>query len=551
MFKKILLVSLFIISSMVILNTPSVKASADQQFCVDSDNGKDYFKRGTVTQGTNSKTDYCVGDVMHEYSCASTTENTLDKNNIKEDVYTCSCGCDPLFRKCRHEKINNVFGNNKQIYHPEEEIKLEVITEDINGRTLLDEDGWSVYLNVYEDVSPYPDKHVSSKAGTQGSFYWNFNFKTPKKEGNYFAEIYVSCSGHDTKCQKIFEEKGYMSNSVKKIYFKVVNHTLNVHPLTGIEDVVSNGSRRYIEWDSYGIDKVNIAYVSTSGLLTKIFDAVSGNIGECPWIVNVDNSINKKFKICMKGYIESNYMPIIESCSPYFEIKGDRPSIAVLSPNGGEKLKIGETYRIKWKSNSHDERIVIKYINDNNNNRGNIASLSSFNNPSFYDWTIPNSLAVGDKYKILVSNFDTGKEDTSNNYFSVIEAFSTCTSWNYSDWSSCSADGKQTRTITSSLPSNCVGGTPEALSQSCKPTCTSWTYSDWSSCKTISTNFFARNSANRRQTRTITSSLPSNCVGGTPEALSQSCTYVPPVVKVKTCVKKIKTFRKQGCAIYE
>lgn len=42
----------------------------------------------------------------------------------------------------------------------------------------------------------------------------------------------------------------------------------------------------------------------------------------------------------------------------------------------------------------------------------------------------------------------------------------TCTSFTYSAWGTCSG-GSQTRTITSSSPSGCTGGSPEALTQSC------------------------------------------------------------------------------------
>lgn len=54
---------------------------------------------------------------------------------------------------------------------------------------------------------------------------------------------------------------------------------------------------------------------------------------------------------------------------------------------------------------------------------------------------------------------------------------------------------------------------------SCAPppqTCTSFTYSDWGACQPDGT-----------QTRTVISSSPAGCTGGTP-VLSQSCTYVPP-----------------------
>jgi len=94
----------------------------------------------------------------------------------------------------------------------------------------------------------------------------------------------------------------------------------------------------------------------------------------------------------------------------------------------------------------------------------------------------------------------------------------TCTSWTYSDWSSCQSNGAKTRSVVSSSPNGCVGGSP-VLTQSCTyipPTCTSWTYSNWSSC-----------ASNGQQTRTILTGSPSDCSGGSP-VLSQSCTYTTP-----------------------
>ncbi len=96
---------------------------------------------------------------------------------------------------------------------------------------------------------------------------------------------------------------------------------------------------------------------------------------------------------------------------------------------------------------------------------------------------------------------------------------STCTSWTYSNWSSCSSSGQQTRTTTSASPNSCVGGSP-ILTQSCAytpPVCTSWTYSNWSTCQ-----------SNNTQNRTKISSSPSSCSGGSP-VLTQSCTYTPPI----------------------
>jgi hypothetical protein len=43
-----------------------------------------------------------------------------------------------------------------------------------------------------------------------------------------------------------------------------------------------------------------------------------------------------------------------------------------------------------------------------------------------------------------------------------------CTSFTYSAWSTCSAGGTQTRTVLTSSPAGCIGGTP-VLSQACTP----------------------------------------------------------------------------------
>ncbi|HSB21388.1 MAG TPA: hypothetical protein VLD85_15370 [Anaeromyxobacteraceae bacterium] len=97
----------------------------------------------------------------------------------------------------------------------------------------------------------------------------------------------------------------------------------------------------------------------------------------------------------------------------------------------------------------------------------------------------------------------------------------TCTAFTYSEWSACQADGTQTRTVLTSSPAGCTGGSP-VLTQACTyvpppaGTCTSFTYSAWGACQPDGT-----------QTRTVLTSSPAGCTGGSP-MLTQACTYVPP-----------------------
>lgn len=87
----------------------------------------------------------------------------------------------------------------------------------------------------------------------------------------------------------------------------------------------------------------------------------------------------------------------------------------------------------------------------------------------------------------------------------------TCTSWTYSDWTLCSG-GSQSRTLVTSSPEGCEGGSP-VLSQSCtEPTCTSWTYSDWGECSEETLT----------QSRTVVTSSPEGCLNGVP-ITSRTC----------------------------
>lgn len=77
----------------------------------------------------------------------------------------------------------------------------------------------------------------------------------------------------------------------------------------------------------------------------------------------------------------------------------------------------------------------------------------------------------------------------------------------------CGLDGGSSRLDDTTVDPlhNCKGNSPKCQDASTAPTCTSFTYSDWSTCQ------------NGTQTRTVLSSSPDGCTGGNP-ILSQSCT---------------------------
>jgi len=142
---------------------------------------------------------------------------------------------------------------------------------------------------------------------------------------------------------------------------------------------------------------------------------------------------------------------------------------------------------------------------------------------TYSDWSSCDPI-LGGQHRENISNFpkDCIIDFSGNNPAPITAQRCTpeCTSssWSCGNWSACSSSSLQTRTCTGMA--NCQGGIASpATSQSCvftPPICTSFTYSNWSSC-----------SSSGNQSRSVVSSSPSSCAGGTP-VLTQSCSYVKP-----------------------
>ena len=85
------------------------------------------------------------------------------------------------------------------------------------------------------------------------------------------------------------------------------------------------------------------------------------------------------------------------------------------------------------------------------------------------------NLTDGQTYYFSVSAYDTANnysafsEEKSKAIAAVNPAAPACTSFTYSGWSACQTNSTQSRTIVSSLPSGCSGGSP-VLSQTCSYT---------------------------------------------------------------------------------
>ncbi|OGI94213.1 hypothetical protein A3A03_00980 [Candidatus Nomurabacteria bacterium RIFCSPLOWO2_01_FULL_40_18] len=104
------------------------------------------------------------------------------------------------------------------------------------------------------------------------------------------------------------------------------------------------------------------------------------------------------------------------------------PSLKVLSPNGGEVWKTGQTYTIAWQTNniallSSYSGVTIDLTNESDHRVLQIvpeSSQLSFSTTS-YRWVIPSSIPAGN-YKVMVtlnSKMDSSVYNFSNSFFTI------------------------------------------------------------------------------------------------------------------------------------
>ena len=105
------------------------------------------------------------------------------------------------------------------------------------------------------------------------------------------------------------------------------------------------------------------------------------------------------------------------------------PYIQVLSPNGGETLEVGKTYNIKWAASGIIADTIRLELTSTTFYRKKIADVSP--SAGVYSWTITPDfyLSPNEKNRITVICYSCSPmfNDTSDNYFSIVEPTPTCT----------------------------------------------------------------------------------------------------------------------------
>lgn len=99
----------------------------------------------------------------------------------------------------------------------------------------------------------------------------------------------------------------------------------------------------------------------------------------------------------------------------------DPLTIAVVSPNGGETLTVGKTYRIKWRARTGVD-LVFLYLAYGSGFNEDTQIVASYPNKGYYDWKVTKPGNSGDSFKILINGVDYGVgtwQDYSDNPFTI------------------------------------------------------------------------------------------------------------------------------------
>ncbi len=100
-------------------------------------------------------------------------------------------------------------------------------------------------------------------------------------------------------------------------------------------------------------------------------------------------------------------------------VAGD--SVVLISPNGGERVEIGKTYRIRFNTTISNDRYYMSLLKNGSNYMQVLGSYSYASGENYFDWNVPTGTVIspGDNYKIKIYNLNGTVEDTSDANFTI------------------------------------------------------------------------------------------------------------------------------------
>lgn len=182
-----------------------------------------------------------------------------------------------------------------------------------------------------------------------------------------------------------------------------------------------------ISWSSDGVDSARIRARDANNGDIFLIAELNYNPHYYDWAIPADLTLSDKYEI---EVADLNNPQVCDWSYKYFRIVSQSAfsqSITLISPNGGEVWRVGETHQITW--NTVEVDAVKIYIFDpsifgsGSTNYITPANISITGTPGRYSWTIPSQLpgGGGNNYKIRIVDANNSQiDDKSDDFFSII-----------------------------------------------------------------------------------------------------------------------------------
>lgn len=179
------------------------------------------------------------------------------------------------------------------------------------------------------------------------------------------------------------------------------------------------GNTYAITWESTGIDDVKLEYTTDNGSNWTII-TITASDGMYEWTIPDNPSVNCKIRVS-----DSDNPNVFDESDNTFTISQDNStSLMLLSPNGNEIWKIGNTYAITWEDVNVND-VTILYSTNNGNDWITIESAVA--STGSYNWIIPNTPSTN--CKVMIHDEESlFTFDTSDDPFAIVQASISVTS---------------------------------------------------------------------------------------------------------------------------
>ncbi len=169
-----------------------------------------------------------------------------------------------------------------------------------------------------------------------------------------------------------------------------------------------------ITWDATGVTGLVAVLLNENGTDTQWLGQAAASAGQMSWTVPATLTPGSGYRIHMVSG-DNNAIEDL-SDNPFTLVSGTSP-LTVISPNGGETWKQGETHLVTWDQTGVTGNVSV-YLNVNGADTDWLGAASASAGQML--WTVPAWVPAGMVYKILVISADNNAvEDRSENPFTI------------------------------------------------------------------------------------------------------------------------------------